>query len=220
MLRVTSALQDALHLPQVGEVLTGDPSGKNRVKRPVVRADLVEIGGARFSGVDATVSDPPGGEAVGGVIGLALFAGLTATLDYPKGELRLNREPLGANDAHVVAFTAERGIPAIDVDVAGVTMRVDVDTGSPAVLSVPSSWSTKLTFTGAPRVVGKGRTGANEFEIRAAELRGDLRVAGFAETSPRVDLVDLFPVANLGSRFLRQYAVTFDLVNHRMALAR
>lgn len=36
----------------------------------------------------------------------------------------------------------------------------------------------------------------------------------------RVDVVDLSPVANLGAQFLRQYTVTFDLANHRMALAR
>ena len=33
-------------------------------------------------------------------------------------------------------------------------------------------------------------------------------------------LVEFFPVANLGSQFLRQHAVTFDLANQRMALAR
>jgi len=47
---------------------------------------------------------------------------------------------------------------------------------------------------------------------------GEIRVAGYAQSHPRVDIVDLFPVANLGSRFLRQYTVTFDLANKRMAL--
>src|SRR6185295_3438257 len=79
MLRIGGALQQALQLPQIGEALSGDPSGKNAQKRPVVRVDSVEIGGARFTGVDATVGD----DAAGGVIGLSLFATLTATLDYP-----------------------------------------------------------------------------------------------------------------------------------------
>src|SRR5262249_55250205 len=145
---------------------------------------------------------------------------LTGTLDYPQQELRISRQPLAANGAHVLPLTADRGVPVIDVDVAGVALKVDVDSGSPALLTVPWSWSPKLAFTAPPRVVGKGRTTSNDFEVRGAELRGELRVAGFAERSPRVDLVDIFPVANLGSRFLRQYAVTFDLKNRRLALAR
>jgi CubicO group peptidase (beta-lactamase class C family)/predicted aspartyl protease len=220
MMRITSALQNKLQLAEIGQAMTGDPSGKNMTTRPVVRAEHVEIGGARFTGVDAVVGDPLGGDELGGVIGLRLFATLTATLDYPKQELRLGRQPLDAHGAHVVAYSTERGIPVIDLEVAGVAMKVDVDTGSPAVLSMPSAFAAKLAFTGAPKVVGKGRTAANEFEIRAAELRGELRVAGFAQAAPRVDIVDAFPVANLGSQFLRQYAVTFDLANQRMALAK
>src|SRR5262249_32867386 len=133
-------------------------------------------------------------------------------------ELRLSRQPLAAGDTHVIAYTVEHGVPVIDIQAGGVAMKVDVDSGSPAILSVPAAWATKLTFTSAPRVVGKGRTVTNEFEIRAADLRGDLEVAGFTMPSPRVDIVDHFPVANLGSRFLRQYAVTFDVANHLMAL--
>jgi hypothetical protein len=101
-----------------------------------------------------------------------------------------------------------------------VPLKVDVDTGSPALLTVPAPWSSKLSFVGPLKVVGKGRTVSNEFEIRGADLRGELRVAGYARPAPRVDVVDLFPVANLGSRFLRDYAVTFDLANRRLALSR
>jgi CubicO group peptidase (beta-lactamase class C family) len=220
MMRLSSALQKQLQLPQIGVAMTGDPSGKHMTRSPVVRIAHVEIGGARFTGVDATVGELLGGDELGGVIGLGLFATLTATLDYPKQELRLGRQPLGDHDPHVVTFTTGRGIPEIDIDVAGVAMKVDVDTGSPAVLSVPPAFAGKLVFTGAPRVVGKGRTAGNEFEIRGAELRGALHVAGFAQAAPQVNIVELFPVANLGSQFLRQYAVTFDLANQRMALAR
>ncbi len=35
-----------------------------------------------------------------------------------------------------------------------------------------------------------------------------------------VDVVDHFPMANVGSRFLRRYAVSFDMPNKRMALSR
>jgi CubicO group peptidase (beta-lactamase class C family) len=216
MLRITPAIQHALGLAPVGEALSGDPSGKNPQRLPVVRIGAVELGGARFAGVEATVSESRDGD---GVIGLPLFATLTATLDYPKQRLRLGRQPLAATDPHAIAFTVEHGVPVIDIDAGGVALRADVDTGSPAVFTIPAAWSAKLAFAAPPRVVGGGRTVSNEFEIRAAELRGELRVAGFALRAPRIDLVEVFPVANLGSQFLRRYAVTFDLANHRMALA-
>ena len=218
MLRVSAEIAKSLGLEEIGEALSGDPSGKNMVRQPVVRVDSMEIGGVRFSGITATIGDRPGPVQLDGVIGLPLFGKLTVTLDYPKQELRLTREPLPADGRHVVSFTAEHGVPQIEIDVAGVTTKVDVDSGSPALLNLPSTAG--LSFNGEPRVVGRGRTVGNEFEIRAAELRGDIRVAGWTQSNPMVDLVDIFPVGNIGSRFLRQYVVTFDMANKRMALLR
>jgi CubicO group peptidase (beta-lactamase class C family) len=91
MLRITRAVQQTLQLEQLGEVMVGDPSGQHMAPHPVVRVASLEIGGARFSGIEATVGDQPGGDDLGGVIGLGLFANLTATLDYPGQQLRLSR---------------------------------------------------------------------------------------------------------------------------------
>lgn len=217
VMRVSSKLAKTLALEQAGEALAGDPSGKNTVRRAVVRVDSVEIGGALFSGIDATIGDRPGPAEPDGVIGLALFSGLSATIDYPKSVLRLTSDALPENGEHIVSYTAEHGVPEIEIEVAGVPLRVHVDSGSPALLTVPSSWTAQLPL-GEQRVVGRGRTTVNEFEIKAADLRGDVRVAGFVATSPRVDIVDMFPIGHIGSRFLRQYAVTFDVANRRMKL--
>ncbi|MGZ7081213.1 MAG: retropepsin-like aspartic protease, partial [Thermoanaerobaculia bacterium] len=213
-LHVNPEPSKTLALEQIGEAMTGDPSGKNAERRPIVRIDSLELGGARFTGIESVVSSGPGAELSDGVIGLGLFANLTATVDYRKQELRLTREAL----TNGVPFTLERGIPVIDIDVAGVPMKVDVDLGSPATLSIPTSWASRLPL-GESRVIGRGRTVGNEFEIRGADLKGDLHVAGFTKAAPRVDIVDIFPVANLGSSFLRDYAVSFDMKNRRLALA-
>ncbi|MGZ4808960.1 MAG: aspartyl protease family protein, partial [Thermoanaerobaculia bacterium] len=213
-LHVNPELAKTLALEQIGEAMTGDPSGKNAERRPIVRIDSLELGGARFTGIESVVSSGPGAELSDGVIGLGLFANLTATVDYRKQELRLTREAL----TNGVPFTLERGIPVIDIDVAGVPMKVDVDLGSPAMLSIPTSWASRLPL-GESRVIGRGRTLGNELEIRGADLKGDLHVAGFTKAAPRVDIVDIFPVANLGSSFLRDYAVSFDMKNRRLALA-
>ena len=105
----------------------------------------------------------------------------------------------------------------MQVVAGGVRLAAHIDPGNPALLDglVPSG----VPLAEEPRVVGRGRTVNNEFEIRSAPLRGDLVVAGHTITSPALDLVDHFPNAHLGSRFLRPYAVTFDLENLRMGLA-
>jgi len=215
--RISSELAKTLALEEIGEVLAGDPSGKNSVRVSIVRVDSIEIGGARFSGIDASTGDRPRPGATDGVIGLALFNGLTATIDYPNHLLTLTRDALPENGAHVVPYTKEHGVPEIEIEVAGIPLRVHVDSGSPALLTIPTSWAAQLPL-GEQRVTGRGRTVVNDFEIRAAELRGDIRVAGFAEKSPTVDIVEIFPIGHIGSRFLRQYAVTFDVANKRMKL--
>jgi CubicO group peptidase (beta-lactamase class C family)/predicted aspartyl protease len=218
VMRVSARLAKALDLARVGTVRSGDPSGKHAVNVPVVRVASVAIGAARFSGIEASVGARLGSLQPDGIVGLALFWRLTATLDYSKQQLRLSHKPLPLGGAHVIEFSTNRGVPQIEINAAGTTLRADVDTGSPALVTVPSS--TAVPLRGEPRVVGEGRTATNEFEIRAAELAGDLDVAGWSHPNPTIDIVDLFPVASVGSRLLRQYVVTFDLPRKRLALER
>jgi hypothetical protein len=66
-------------------------------------------------------------------------------------------------------------------------------------------------------MIDKDPVAGNDARIRAAELHGQLRVAGVAHTSPQVDIVDLQTRRpSLGARFLRQYAVTFDVAEDAM----
>ena len=218
-MRISADLAKSLGLEQVGEVVAGDPSGKNAERRPVLKIDTLELGSAKFTDVKALAGNGGGPVPGDGVVGLGLFKDMTVTLDYPAKELRVGREPLPAKGEHVVPYMTERGIPEIDIDVAGAPLRVDVDTGSPAILSIPASWAGRLPL-GEQRVIGRGRTTVNEFEIRAADLKGDMHVAGFTVPGPRVDIVDLFPVANIGGRLLRDFVVTFDTANKRLSLAR
>jgi hypothetical protein len=176
---------------------------------PVVLAGSVEIGGVRFDNISATVGGQLPGVSADGVIGLDLFTGWTVTLDYPKRELRLSRERLAAAGAHVVSFTTPHGVPRIDVGVAGKTVPADIDTGSPALFSVPSSLNPPLRDQ--PHVTGQGRSVTGSFDISSADLNGDLVIAGWSTPHPTLDIADRFPGATVGSRFLRGYAVSFDL---------
>jgi CubicO group peptidase (beta-lactamase class C family) len=218
VLRVSARLAKALALPRIGVVRTGDPSGRNAIDVPIVRVASVAIGGARFDGIEASVGTRLGSPEPDGIIGLGLFARVTAQLDYPKRLLRLSHRGLPRQGAHVVALRRRHGVPQVAIGAAGKTLWADVDTGSRALLTVPAR--VHVPLADVPRVVRRGRTAANEFEIRAARLAGELRVAGWSWRRPTVDIVDLFPTASIGAALLRRYAVTFDLPHGRLELAR
>jgi Aspartyl protease len=217
-LRVSPRLVSALHLKTIGTALVSDPSGRNPRAVRLVRVGSVEVGAARLSGIEASVGTRLGTVEPDGIVGLALFRRLTVTLDYPRGEFVISRRALPARGAHTVNFTLNRGVPQIGVNAAGLRLRVDVDSGSPAFLTVPSS--ARVPLSGTPKVVGMGRSAGGEFPIRAAELAGRLRIAGWSHRRPSVHIVDAFPVASIGSQLLSGYRVTLDLRHRRLAFIR
>ncbi len=222
--RIDTSVARALNLPVVGEALVGDPSGKNAKSAPIVRLESLEIGGARFGNLTATTGPYTGripGEKVDGILGFALFADCLVTLDYPGLRMKLASGELpAANGADVIDFHAERGIPSITIRVADREVEADVDAGAMGGISLPDALAAKLPLAEPPRVVGHARTVSNEFDIRAAELNGNVMIGGVTLERPRVEFQPFFPMANVGSRVLRDFALTFDQKNHRLKLAR
>jgi CubicO group peptidase (beta-lactamase class C family) len=216
MIQVTPALAKTLALPMIGESIGGDPSGKNQRTMRVYSAESVDVGDAHFGQVE-TIEGGSHFEGIDGVIGLQLFKSLIVTFDYPNSRFNVDGGALPAADgAKILTYGVEHGVPNIDIDVAGQKVKTDIDSGSPALLSMPLSLAKSLPLTGEPQVVGHGRTVGNEFDIYSAPMKGEVHVGAITLTDPRVDFVDLFPVANLGFRFLKDYAVTFDPANHRV----
>ncbi|MEA2415031.1 MAG: hypothetical protein QOI58_1688 [Thermoanaerobaculia bacterium] len=216
MIEVTPAVAKTLELPVIGESIGGDPSGKNQRTMRVFSAESVDVGDAHFGQVEVSEGGPHF-EGIDGVIGLQLFNGLIVTFDYPNSRFNVDGGALPAADgAKILTYRVEHGVPNIDIDVAGQKVSTDIDSGSPALLSIPLSLAKSLPLASEPQVVGHGRTVGNEFDIYSAPLKGEAHVGAITLTDPRVDFVDLFPVANLGFRFLKDYVVTFDPTNHRV----
>jgi len=216
LIEVTPALAQKLALPVIGESIAGDPSGKNQKTVRVLHAESVDVGAAHFGQLDVSEGGPHF-EGIDGVIGLQLFNSLTVTFDYPNSQFEVGGGGLPAADgAKILSYTVEHGVPTIEINVAGVKVKTDIDSGSPALLSMPLSLAKSLPLAEEPRVVGHGRTVGNEFDIYAAPLNGEAHVGAITLTNPRVDFVEIFPVGNLGFRFLKDYVVTFDPANHRV----
>jgi CubicO group peptidase (beta-lactamase class C family) len=216
MIQVTPAVAQTLALPVIGESISGDPSGKNQKTSRLFSAESVDVGNAHFGQVEVSEGGPHF-EGIDGVIGLQLFNGLIVTFDYPNKSFNVDGGGLPAADgAKILTYRVEHGVPNIDIDVAGQKVKTDIDSGSPALLSMPLSLAKSLPLASEPQVVGHGRTVGNEFDIYSAPMKGEAHVGAITLTDPRVDFVDLFPNANLGFRFLKDYVVTFDPANHRV----
>jgi CubicO group peptidase (beta-lactamase class C family) len=213
VLMVSSGAAKDLGLNAAGEMMAGDPSGKNgRVIRQA-QVESFDAGSVHLGDFLAGIDDGPRLDGTDGVVGLKMFHSLIVTFDYPGKKIVINGGKLPANDPHVLKYRAEDGIPEIDIDVAGTKVSTHIDSGSPALLSVPLSLAKSLPLDAEPRVVGHARTTSNEFDIYGATLKGEAHVGDVTVANPRVDFVEIFPVGNIGSRFLSQYVVTFDPAN-------
>ena len=117
-------------------------------------------------------------------------------------------------------YTIDHGVPAVEIVVNGQPTRVHIDSGSPAMVSLPLSAAKSLPLAEEPRVVGHGRTADGDFDVYAAPLNGEVRVGAIVLTNPRLDFVDVFPVGNIGYRFLKDLVITFDPASHRVSFVK
>ena len=188
----------------------------------MVAFDSLQIGGARFEGLQAAVRDMrelPDGEKVDGVLGFGLFRECLLTLDYPGNAVRLARGELPAA-ADVIAFTREDGVPTTRITVAGRPMDAHVDSGFMGGLALAEAEAEGLPLAAPPKVVGMARTISNTFEIKAAPLDANVVIGPVVLERPMVEFQPVFPMANVGARILRDLSVTFDQKNNRMRVAK
>ena len=218
LMQVSHALAEKLALPVLGEAISGDPSGKNQKSVCVLHVEGFDIGAVHLGQFDVTEAGgggPP--REVDGVIGLQLFTSLLVTLDYPHKRFEVDGGSLPAGDGRkILTYTADHGVPTIEIDVAGTKVTTDIDSSSPALLSLPLALAKSLPLAEEPRVAGRGRTVGNEFDIYRAPLKGEARIGDITLTNPQIDFVDLFPRAHVGFRFLEDFVVTFDPAHHRV----
>lgn len=222
--RITPKVAEALGLPVVGEVMAGDPSGQNRRSQKVVEAGSLTLGGVAFNKVHLSVREhlqrrlDGSGEERDGILGFGLFQDHLLTLDYPARRVRIEKGELPAADGkEIVAFENRFGIPQIRMKVGDLDVDADVDSGNMnGELVLPGSYVDKVPLESEPKVVGKARTGYNEFDVKQAPLKGSARIGAQVVERPRVDFVEIFPHGNIGHAFLSRFAVTLDQKNHRI----
>ena len=220
--RADVTLVQTLDLPQVGVADVADGGGGPRRQLPVHKAESLEIGGLTFSDLDLVSRDYNAGGAGGrgpiaGVLGIDLFRGMLLTIDYGRSVLRL--EPGGLPDVDgrsILALDPSDPVPTVEIQIGGRSLKAHIDTGAMGGVTVGEAFAQTLSFTAPPVVVGQARTVSGAFEVREARLEGDLRLGAEVLPNPTIGIVPRFEVGNLGGSFLRAYAMTLDLANHRV----
>jgi predicted aspartyl protease len=214
-------LAKELGLAPTGTTRIGDPNSPDAIEAQVVKVDRVEFGGLTLRGVE-TISwkrhAMAGADAPRGVVGLGLFGPRLVTLDYPRAKLMVEPGELPEPDGRTVfAASFGDGIPSIPIDVAGVSFRAHVDSGSSGFLGLPLGAADRLPLEAPPVMVGRARTASGDYSVSESRLRGTVRVGSIVIENPKVRFVDL-PIGNLGSDLLRALAVTVDRKNARVRL--
>lgn len=220
--RVSRELREKLGLEKVGEVLARDPSGKNSQTRDLVRLEELSLGGLALRDLDMLLAGGPReDEGIDGILGFGLFGDALLTLDYPGRALRLEEGELPPPDGEeILELGLDHGIPSVEIDVAGVPVTADIDSGSMGWVMIPGEVAGQVEFASEPRVIGRASTSFNSFDIMQGPLKGAVSVGRHRMENPPLDFAEVFPAANLGGQFLGHFAITFDQRNRRVRFLR
>jgi len=222
ILVILSPLDQELDLEVVGATQVGSPAGGEPVDADLVRIDAVTLGDAHLSSTEATVLNIPNLPvgAGAGVMGPALFRDYgRVTLDFTTNTILIGGEidesaistwmPIDPGSLHLNA----------PVRIGDQVIPGHIDTGAPALLSVPNEYQDLLPLTGPIRTLGIARTVDAEFEIRGAPIEVSARIGDAAIALTQI-VFSALPVANVGSAGLAGMRIDIDWTNNRFALTR
>ena len=218
-----SDLARELALPEAGETRIGDPIHPHAITAKRVRIGRLTLGGATFSDMTATSMENPSlREHLGarGVLGLPVFAELLLTLDFGRGEVRIGRGQLPSPDGKdvIACRPGFGGTIRVPITVGPLELEADLDSGSPAAVSLPDEYMDRLPLEGKPVEVGRARTVTSEFVVYGATLKGAVQIGGHRIENP-VLRFNRLPVSNVGSEVLRRFAITIDQKGRRIRFA-
>jgi len=221
MARVDSALVEKLGLKTSGSVQGTDPSGRGPRAMATVRVESLEIGGLRFSDIEAATRDynlSPRMPKIDGILTLNLLSEYLVTLDFRGKVVRAAKGEL-PKAPDVQTYRSEGGIPMVELTVGTATLDARIDTGNGiGAFVLPTSLAEKLSFIGEQTTVGRARSVSGEMEIKSGQVRETIRFAGEEFLEPSVTYPALGEAANIGSKALADFTVTFDPRNSRLRL--
>jgi predicted aspartyl protease len=212
-----------LGLPDMGQALAGPPGSTAPVPATITRIEELDLGDAQAFGVFAVMLDISklwhGSDSPRGVLSAASFPGLLLTFNYPEKLVELERGALPAADGQsIFEWSAGEPLPSVPLSVNDLALTAHVDTGSSAGISLPTKYAVGLHFLGKVEKSGTMRSVGGSMAASTATLDGSVRIGRFTIKNPKIRLVEGLANANVGSDFLKGFAVTLDAKNRRIRL--
>lgn len=216
---VDETLASELGLPLVGEIAVGSPAGDAPIMAKMARIESLGVGDLVAEGVACVIMDLAsvleGPEAPRGVLSTAIFSGYLAVLDFAQERLVVREGELPpANGSDIFDFAGS--LPSVPISVAGVAMKVHLDTGAPYGFSLPGRYMKELPLASDPAVVGHGRTVDAEMIMMGATLSGTVTLGRFTFENPELSFNDRVPIGTIGGDLLSRFTVTVDHANDRL----
>jgi hypothetical protein len=215
-------LAGEMGLPVVGQAMVGDSSGKNLKPADLVQIDSMRLGqlevtqiiGIGFAAGEAHLKEVP--EDIHGILGNRIYAELLMTLDYPARKIIFRSGELAATDASVIEFEDQGNVMVVEMDLAGHTVPLIVDSGSRGTITLPESLAGELPLRGELREIESISTVSNTYRRTAARLDGQALLAGTRLLDPEIGFADEHTPKLIGYGVLKHFAITIDQAHGRL----
>jgi hypothetical protein len=193
------------------------------VQLPEASLRRLELGGVRFDDVPVLIYDCAPfsthlGVKIDGVLGFPLFRETLMTLDYPGSRVVFQRPTVpGPMQGTIVRFDDGRKTPVIPVRLGERTFVALIDSGSDMAFSLnPIGLEPHFAF--GPTIGATVGTIAGDRTQQVGRLAETLTIGDHVFPRPIVDLSD--ELSAIGAGVLKNFAVTFDQANDRVAFSR
>lgn len=221
----------------VGEA-EGGGEGEGQAVAPAMIRELT-IGSETFPPFEAVASDlSPFANAIGGsldgILGYSFFKDRVIRIDYPNRRVDIAasraslppapKPPSNEYSVPLVFMSADNMIPVVEVMIAGLTLRMSVDTGSSLGVQLYETATTTLGIDpddGEPSSLTGARGKAAIVNTTLAEVAiGPFVLADVPASLSKRAHDPAERVGNLGNRFLQNFVVTFDYAEGVLTFAR
>lgn len=224
MARADSSLVQRLQLQPISEGLAGDGTGRNNRKVDIVQFEIIAIGSLQFRKIQALTrnyNNVPNYLKIDGILGFELFSNHLLTLDFPNKRVRIETGELPKPDGkEILSFENPLGMPLIELSISGMKLVAGIDSGNSESINFPLALANILPHASVPKVVGRGRTVSNEFEIKEVRLKNMLRMGSNEFFEPTITYDESSDEIFLGGKMLHQFSITFDQKNQRVRFIR
>src|SRR5579862_1610173 len=200
-------------------------SAPDTAAKSLQQLDSVRIGGMTLRGVDVAVPGPsPLPTQLDGQLGLAAYANLLLTVDFPGHRLRFARDTLPAvNNADILPVSPAGPVLSVPMTIASRQATLILDTQGGVGLSVTPDQATAQPTAAPPVVVGAIRSPALGTVSRTmARLAGDAHFGEYVFQRPFLTFAPVPRGLNvdglIGIHALRSLSIALDQRTHRVRI--